>query len=217
SLASAVASLATTTPTAALGAVATATAPGASTPASAGDPASLVGEWQIVAGGDSFVGYRVVEELANFGTNTAVGRTSNVTGTLSYDGSTITVVQIEADLSTLRSDDSRRDNALGRQSLETRTFRTATFTLTQPITLDSEPIADTPNEATAQGQLTLHGVTRDVTLSLSGTLTAGRVVVVGSLDIVFADYAIAPPSARLILSVEDHGVLEFQLVFERAS
>lgn len=178
-------------------------------------PASLVGDWRISASGDSFVGYRVVEELANFGANTAVGRTSDVTGTLSFDGSAITEVQIEANLTTLRSDDSRRDNTLRRQSLESGSFPTATFALTQPITLDHEPAEDETVEATAQGQLTLHGVTRDVTIPIQGQISGGRVIVVGSLEIAFVDFEIEPPRARLVLSIEDHATLELQLVFER--
>ena len=37
----------------------------------------------------SFVGYRVEEELANVGAATAVGRTPDVTGSLTFDGSTV--------------------------------------------------------------------------------------------------------------------------------
>jgi hypothetical protein len=44
----------------------------------------------------------------------------------------------------------------------------------------------------------------------------GQVVVVGSTEIVFADYQIAQPTAASVLSVEDHGVIELQLVFSRA-
>jgi hypothetical protein len=42
-------------------------------------------------------------------------------------------------------------------------------------------------------------------------------VVVGSLEIQFADYNIEGPESGLVLSVEDHGIIELQLVFERAA
>ena len=37
--------------------------------------------------------------------------------------------------------------------------------------------------------------------------------VVGSLDIVFADYGVSVPSAPIVVSAEDQGVVEFQLFF----
>lgn len=65
------------------------------------------------------------------------------------------------------------------------------------------------------GDLTLHGVTKQVAIPVEGQFTNGQVVVVGSLEIVFADYMIDKPSAASVLSVDDHGVLEIQLVFGR--
>ncbi len=190
----------------------TANAGDARAAATAGD---LAGSWQVAPGSQSFVGYRVREELANFGAATAVGRTADVTGTLEFDGAQITAVDIEADLTTLASDQSRRDNALRQQALETNEYPTATFTLTEPIQLEGAPEAGETISATAMGDLTLHGVTKQVGIPVEGQLTNGQVVVVGSLDIVFADFAIDQPSAASVLSVEDHGVLEIQLVFGR--
>ncbi len=218
SLDTAAASLATptgTTPgTATTTETATATPP--STAVLTADTGSPEGRWRVAEGSDSFVGYRVVEELANVGTKTAVGRTSRVTGTLEFDGAAITVVEIEADLTALQSDDDRRDNALGRQSLETGAFPTARFVLAEPIALDAVPAEGETVTATALGRLTLHGVTRDVEIPLEGRFSGGRVLVIGSTEIVFADYEMDPPEAMLVLSVEDHGVMEFQLIFERA-
>ena len=39
----------------------------------------------------------------------------------------------------------------------------------------------------------------------------GSILVVGSLDIVFADYGVEAPSAQIVVSVEDQGTLELQL------
>lgn len=196
-------------------------AAGASATSSAGAaPASsasiLAGTWQVASGSQSFVGYRVQEQLANVGASTAVGRSSGVTGRLVFDGSKITDVAIEADLSALQSDRSQRDNALRQQALETGRFPTATFKLTQPIQLSGTPEAGKTIEATAVGDLTLHGVTKSVSIPLQGQLVNNQVVVVGTLDIVFADYNIAQPRAVAVLSVENHGLLELQLVFVRA-
>ena len=47
-----------------------------------------------------FVGYRVEEELANVGAATAVGRTPDVTGSLTFAGSTVSAADFTANLST---------------------------------------------------------------------------------------------------------------------
>lgn len=163
----------------------------------------------------SFVGYRVDETLAGNEANTAVGRTPGVTGTLTLDGSTITSVGISADLTELASDDSRRDGRLREQAIETGRFPQATFTLTEPIDLGSVPADGATFDVTATGELTLHGVTRTISLPLHAVLTGDVVTVTGSVEIAFADYAIEKPTSFLVLSIEDHGIMELQLHFRR--
>ena len=177
----------------------------------------LAGMWVLAPGSESFVGYRVKEELASVGTFTAVGRTQDVTATLVFDGSAITDVQVQADLTSLASDSAMRDGQLKRQALETTTYPTATFLLTQEIALDGVPADGETVTATAIGDLTLHGVTRSVSIPLQGQFTDGFVVVVGSLDIRFADFGIKQPTSPAVLGVEDHGLLELQLIFQQGS
>ncbi|MEZ4502949.1 MAG: YceI family protein [Dehalococcoidia bacterium] len=175
------------------------------------------GTWNVVGGGLSFVGYRVEEELASVGATTAVGRTEAVTGSLEFDGTAISAVNIEADVTQLESDDSRRDRQLQRQAIETNQFPTATFVLTSPIAVDEAPAEGSTLSATVQGDLTIHGVTQPVALDLEGQVVDGRLVVVGSTIVQFADFDIDPPEALAVLSVGDEAVIEMQLVFERAS
>ncbi|MCY4454798.1 MAG: YceI family protein, partial [Chloroflexi bacterium] len=177
-------------------------------------PDDPTGDWVISSAGETFVGYRVNEELVGVGAFTAVGRTSAVTGSLTFDGAAITVVEIEADVTQLRSNDSRRDRALGSQGLETQDYPTASFSLTQPIALDAVPAEGDAIAVDAVGELTLHGVTNEVTIQLEGQRTGGYVVVVGSLEIQFEDYGMRAPSAFVVVSIEDFGLMEFQLVFE---
>src|SRR5579875_3087294 len=65
------------------------------------------GSWRIASG--SQAGYRVQEVLAGQN-NTAVGRTSDVTGQLRIAGSTVTAAAFTVDLRTVKSDQSQRDN-----------------------------------------------------------------------------------------------------------
>ena len=197
-------------------------------PAASDDPASsastadgIAGAWSVdssIGSGDTgtFVGYRVQETLATVGAQEAVGRTSNVTGSLTIDGTTITAVDMTADLTTLQSDEANRDRQLQRQGIETATYPTATFTLTQPIELDAVPAEGEIVNVTATGDLTLHGVTKSVEIPLEARLEGGVITVAGSLPIQFADYNIGQPQGMIVLSVEDHGTLELQLHFTRA-
>lgn len=164
----------------------------------------------------SFVGYRVQEELASVGATEAVGRTPDVTGSLTVDGTTVTAAEFTADLTTLQSDEGNRDRQLQRQALETGTYPTATFTLTQPIELGAVPAEGQTFDATATGDLTIHGTTKSVEIPLQAKLQGGVVTVVGSLPILFADYGMQKPQAMIVLSVADNGTLEFQLQFTKA-
>jgi polyisoprenoid-binding protein YceI len=183
---------------------------------------SLDGTWKVDTSvgsfsdfTSSFVGYRVAEQLANVGATTAVGRTPNVTGTLTLSGSSITAVTVTADLTALQSDRPMRDGQLRTQALQTDTYPTATFVLADPIVLAQPPSEGQAISVTATGDLTIHGVTKRVSIPLQARLTGGVVTVVGSLPIVFADYSMTPPHSMMVLSVADNGILELQLHFTK--
>jgi polyisoprenoid-binding protein YceI len=163
----------------------------------------------------SFVGYRVEEQLAGIGTNTAVGRTPDVSGTMTIAGNRVTEATIMADLTTLESDDDRRDGQLRRQGIETGRYPTARFTLSEPIS-GTIPAEAVEVEVEATGALTLHGVTREITIPLKAKWAGDVIVIAGSTEIRFADYDITPPSSFVVLSIEDHGTLELQLFFTRS-
>jgi polyisoprenoid-binding protein YceI len=174
------------------------------------------GTWTLVSGDNIFVGYRI-EELFGGETvkKTATGRTPAVTGSLTVQGNQITAVEITADMQQLKSDESRRDNSQKGGGLETDSFPTATFALTEPITLPSTPTEGTSADVEATGDLTLHGVTKQVTISLQTSLDNGRIIVAGSAPIVLADYSIDPPSSGFV-DVDENGTLEVQLAFVKA-
>jgi polyisoprenoid-binding protein YceI len=101
------------------------------------------------------------------------------------------------------------------QALETTAFPSATFTLTEPIELDAVPAEGERISTTATGDLTIHGVTNSVEVSLEAELVGSRIVVTGTVPIVFADYDIEKPQSFRVLSIEDNGEMEFQLFFEQ--
>ena len=165
----------------------------------------------------SWVGYRVQEQLAGIGGHTAVGRTPKVNGTLTLAGSTVTAVSISADLTFLSSDSAQRDDQLRRQAIETDTFPTTTFVLTQPIALGSLPADGATVGATATGNLTIHGVTKSVQISIQAQRQGGIIAVAGSIPIVFGDYGFQGPSSFAVVSVNDHGIMELHVLFTRGN
>ena len=179
--------------------------------------ADLDGTW-TVAPGDSrnFVGYRVQEKLiANIAESTATGRTSDVDATLTISGTTVSDVSVKADMSTLQSHQSFRDNRLKSSGLETDQFPEASFVATGPITLPSTPAVGQTISVAVPGNLRLHGVTKPVIITLQGRWDGKEVQVVGSLPVVFSDYDITAPTAPVVASVDDHGELELQLFFTK--
>jgi polyisoprenoid-binding protein YceI len=178
---------------------------------------TTVGEFSITEQtGATFVGFRVDEVLRSIGSTTAVGRTPGVTGALQIVGTTLVAVEVVGDLTRLVSDESRRDSAVQR-SLETNTHPTAVFSLTAPIDFGDAPTLGEAVRLVATGTLTLKGTTRPVEVGIEAQAVGDRIVVVGSFEIQFEDYDVRPPSAISVLSVEDHGIIEFQVWFARVA
>jgi polyisoprenoid-binding protein YceI len=187
---------------------------------------SLDGDWAVDDSIGSFdfdaedfsgtwAGYRFDEELGGVGANTAVGRTPGVTGTMSVDGDQVTAVEVEVDMTTLQSDEDRRDNAIKSRGLETDRFPDGTFRLTEPLALPSGIDGGEHVSTSATGELTLHGVTKPVTLDVEAELRGDNAVIVGHVPVAMSDYGIQPPTNGFVLSVDENGTMEFQIFFTR--
>lgn len=159
----------------------------------------------------SFAGYRIQEELASIGGNEAVGRTPDVTGSITIADNEVTDGSFEVDMTTLQSDDDRRDNQLKSRGLETDTFPTGTFALVEPLRLPADATSGEEATFSASGELTLHGVTNPVTIDLTAQFADGVIGINGSAPVTLADYDIEPPEGFSVLSVADEGTFEFQL------
>ncbi len=70
-------------------------------------------------------------------------------------------------------------------------------------------------DVVASGELTLNGVTNAVEIPLQAQLIDGSILITGSTQILFADYEVTAPSAPVVVSVENNGILEFQLWLAR--
>lgn len=194
----------------------TALAVGASSPTTTGatsaTPAAVDGTWKIAAG--SVAGYRIKETL--FGqSNTAVGRTGGITGSITIAGTTVRTAEFSVDVTTMTSDQHQRDGQFQGRIMNTAAFPTASFALTQPIQLASIPAEGTTVTESATGKLTLHGTSKTVTFTVEARRTAATISVSGSIPIVFSDYSINNPSGGPATTASS-GLLEFLLNFTHA-
>ncbi len=185
------------------------TAPPATPAPESNDPS---GTWTATA--DSTLGYRVQEVLGGVDVK-AAGRTNQVTGSLTIEGTQATAADFTVDMASITSDSDRRDGQFRTRIMTVDQFPTATFVLTAPIDFGTVPAEGQTLTATATGDLTLRGTTRSVTFPVEAKYEGGRIGVLGSIPILFSDYAIPDPSNGFAV-VKDNGLLEFVLVFDRA-
>ena len=175
--------------------------------------AAAAGTW--TAGPGSVVGYRVNEVL--LGQNaTAVGRTTSVTGQLTIAAAAVTAAAFSVPMATVHSDKSQRDAQFDGRIMDVSQYPTGTFTLTSPIDLAPLPAGGVIKDYTAHGHLTLHGTTRAVTFTLTAERKGAQIEVAGDIPVLFADYNIQNPSFAGFVTTQDHGLLEFLLVFTKA-
>jgi len=190
------------------------------TPSSSGataTPSSTLGPgtWSVTTG--SQAGYRVREQLASLpAPSDAVGRTSAVTGTLTLaqtaSGYSVTAASVTVDVSKLSSDKAMRDRRIHSQGLQSDRYPTATFQLATPIALPAEAASGQTIHVSAIGALTLHGVTKTVTIPIDARLTGSQIELVGSITFPFSEFGMTPPSIGGFVTVQDNATMEFQVV-----
>jgi polyisoprenoid-binding protein YceI len=172
----------------------------------------VAGTWTVGPG--SIVGYRVNEVL--LGQNaTAVGRTTSVTGHLTIAGTTVTAAGFSVPMATVHSDKSQRDAQFDGRIMDVAQYPTGTFALTSPVDLAPLPAGGVIKDYTAHGRLTLHGTTRAVTFTLTAERKGAQIEVSGDIPVLFSDYNIQNPSFAGFVTTQNHGLLEFLLVFNR--
>ena len=163
----------------------------------------------------SFAGFRVVEVLAgSVAESTAVGRTAEVAGSIEIAGARLVAATVEVKIAALRTDNSHRDIHM-REALATDEFPLAVFTLAEPLEVPIGVFEGETLTAFVVGDLTIKGVTNRAVFDLQARLVEDTIVAAGSSEVVFSDYGVTAPTSLSVISVEDHGVMEFLLYFTR--
>lgn len=183
-----------------------------STEAAGGVADGIEGAWTVGEG--SQAGYRVKEVL--FGQDAeAVGRTSEVTGSMEIAGTTVTSVEVTVDMATVESDESMRDGQFRGRIMSTSEFPTATFRLTSPVELGTVPDDRVEVTHAVTGELTLRGVTREVTFDLTARRNGATIEANGTIALSFDDFEI-PDASGGPAQVGRDGEVELLVVFTRA-
>ncbi|HYM49436.1 MAG TPA: YceI family protein [Candidatus Limnocylindrales bacterium] len=180
---------------------------------------ATTGVWTVATG--SQAGYRVREQLGFAPALTdAVGRTAAIQGSVTIVR-TSSSYQVSAgaftvNVSTLTSDRAMRDQRIHTMGLESDRYPNATFTLSSPVALPSQAAGGQTVTVSAVGNLTIHGVTRSVTIPMQARLSGSQIAVAGSIAFPFADFGMTPPSIANFVSVQPNVTMEFSLVFAHA-
>ena len=182
---------------------------GSPTPTAAASPSAVAdgsASWTVTSG--SIAGYRVTEQFAGqSSTHEAVSRTSGVSGNVSINtaGGTIvmTSAKITVDLSSLASVDSvaglnvtQRDRIVQR-ALDTGSFPTAVFEASNVTVPPGAANGQTVTLSVA-GQLTVHGVTKNVTATLQLRVTGTSAQIAGKIPTNMNDFGISAPTAPFV-------------------
>ncbi|HET6966205.1 MAG TPA: YceI family protein [Acidimicrobiales bacterium] len=171
-------------------------------------PGPVSGNWVVATG--TLAGYRVEEQL--FGqSHTAVGRTSMVTGGMVISGTEVTAADFTVDMASIKSDQGSRDVQFRGFIMDTADHPHASFRLTSPIQLGAVPPLGRQVTEQAVGDLTMRGVRRSVTFTLSAErVSPDSIDINAEIPIRFSMWGIPNPSFA-VAHVGDTGTLEVLL------
>ena len=163
--------------------------------------------------------YVVREELARLSfPNDAMGVTQDVSGelTLEADGTVRTESSlIRVDLSTLQSDEGRRDNYVRSRTLGTGQYPYTDFVPTAISGLNW-PLPSTGEASfSITGDLTIRDVTKEVTWEISAQFSDDRITGTATTNFTFDEFNLTVPSVAVVLSVENNIRLEIDFVLQK--
>jgi polyisoprenoid-binding protein YceI len=148
----------------------------------------------------------------------AVGTSKSVSGSLVLDADGSIVPdqsRITVDLTKLQSDESRRDNWIKNDTIQTSRFPMAIFVPREAQGLPG-PLP-TSGEATFQllGDLTVHGVTKPVIWQVTAQFAESTVSGSATTSVKITDFGMTPPRVGPVLNIEDGLTLELAFTAAR--
>ena len=116
--------------------------------------------------------------------------------------------KITIDVTSIKSDQERRDGYVQHRTLETDKFPTVVFAPTS-MTGAKMPIGDAEQSFDVAGSLTVHGVTKPTVWHVKAKSSGNDVTGSGWTQFTFADVQLAQPRVPVLLSVADTIKLEY--------
>jgi len=149
------------------------------------------------------------------GKRVVVGSTSGITGEIQLDFDTpelVQAAQFTVDMSSLATDQNRRDEWLTENAIETGVFPQATF-----IATSASGLPQTINEGEEIhfqliGDLTVRDVTNSVTFDVTAVLSNDTIKGTATLPLQMTDFGITPPDFVNTLTVANAFTIEINLL-----
>ena len=175
-----------------------------------------------VVPGESTASYVVNEEFLSLaldklgieaGKTIVVGSTDNVSGqlTIDLDNKTVGENQFVVDMTSLSTDQNRRDNWIRENGPRFNQFPEATFVATGVENAPEQYVEG--QEATFQllGDLTVRGVTVPVTFDVTASISGDTLTGMAEADLLISSFGIEPPNFIDTLTVADPFVVRMEL------
>ncbi len=173
---------------------------------------ALDGHWAVSAG--SVAGFRVPETAFGM-SNDTVGRTTAVSGTITIAGNRVASATFRIDLAAVKVNGKAQPQFAS--SLDTRAFPEAAFTLAKPAELGSSFASGATVRIGAAGWLTMNGITRPVTATITARRDGAALQAAGSIPVTFSAWDIKGPAGYgPIASLANHGTAEFLITVHRS-
>lgn len=152
--------------------------------------------------------------------NAWIGKTDKIGGTVVFDDQSGELLkgEVQVDLASIDSGNGVRDARMRSELLQTDQFPMATYTIER---IEGFPkfsewkLWGLKQTGHLYGQLTIHGVTRPVTLDATAVYLGNELRVTAKGQVKMSDYKVTPPSF-LLVTVEDTVGLQVQAVAKPA-
>ncbi len=142
----------------------------------------------------------VVEETLRGLDSTAVGTTSAISGSIYLTDSGLykdLPSKFTVDLSTLKSDESLRDNFIKQNTLQTSKYPDAVFTVESVDGFPSSYAENQQVQLTLNGTLSVHGVDKPVAWTVLARQAGDTLTATADTDIKFSDFGMSPPNVQI--------------------
>lgn len=181
-------------------------------------PASteLDGEWKVAQGrgaNTTSVGFTFFEILPAERKLTS-GTTYDVEGGVTIVDEQLTAGEVIVDMTTIETDNERRDINVRNKILNTDEFPTASFVITESSDLSELPADATPGTVVLTGELEIHGETQPVSHEFDALRDDERIIVSGDVPINRIDFGVESPEF-VAAAIDEEGELNIRIALEK--